>query len=109
MTETYASEGPDDDYEVIRISISWGMLSILVFGVILTTQLFGWRVFGLRLSQVVAATLPLSVAGVILGGIGLKFGRARRAAKIGIFLNGVVLLCVFSLVLLTLKALRWLA
>ncbi len=108
MTEIPAYEGEDEDYEVIRVSISWGLLSILVFAAILTTQLFGLRVFGLRLSQVVAATLPLSVAGLILGGIGLKFGRARRAAKVGVFLNGVVLFCVFLLVLMTFRVWSWL-
>lgn len=108
MTGMHAHEGEDDDYEVIRVSISWGMLSILVFAVILTTQLFGLRVFGLRLSQVVA-TLPLSVAGLVLGGIGFKFGRARRAAKIGLFLNGVVLFCVFVFVPLAFLARRWLS
>lgn len=96
----------DDDYEVVRISISWGMLSIVAFAVILTLQMFGIRVLGLSLAQVVGATLVLSFVGFALGLVGVRFGRARGAAKLGAFLNGVVLLCIFILLPLTFAILR---
>ncbi|MCP3956467.1 MAG: hypothetical protein GY719_01300 [bacterium] len=87
----------DEDYEVLRISISWGLLSILVFLIVITLQIYGWRTLGINIAQLALSTLGLSVLGLALGLIGLKFGRGRRAAKVGTFLNGVVLFCVFVL------------
>ncbi len=80
----------ENDYQVISLSISWGMLSIAAFAVILTLQLFG-RVLGVSLAQVIGATLVLSIAGFALALIGLRFDRGRGAATVGAFLNGVVL------------------
>lgn len=96
------------DYEVVRLSIGWGSVSILAFATILTLQMFGFRVFGLDLSQVVVATLPLALSGFACGLIGLRFGRGRGAAKVGTFLNGIVLLCIFVLLPLTYQVTKWL-
>lgn len=106
MDDALETRPEGDDYEVIRVSISWGALSILAFIALMTLQVFGFRVFGLRLGQLTAATLALAFAGFVLGLIGTRLGRARRAAKVGLFLNGVVLFCVFVLMPLTFQVLR---
>ncbi len=80
----------DDDYQVIRLRVSWGAVSILAFAGILILQLFGrWLQVSLR--QVIFGTAALALAGLVLGLIGMKFGRGRAAARIGAFLNGAVL------------------
>ncbi len=84
----------DDDYQVIRLRVSWGALSVVAFVSILSLQMFGDRL-GISLAQMIGGTLALSVAGFALGVIGLRFGRSRGAARAGLFLNGVVLACVF--------------
>ncbi len=86
----------DDDYQVVRLRISWGALSVAAFVVGMVLQLLGWRL-GVSLGQLTAATMALSVAGCALGLIGLRFGKSRGAARVGAFLNGVVLLCIFIL------------
>ena len=90
------------DYEVIRISISWGALSIALFVLLMALVIFG----DLRLAQFVFATLSLSIAGSVVGLVGFRFGRSRRAARVGLFLNGVVLVCYFVLVPLIYQVLR---
>ena len=87
----------DDEYEVLRISISWGLLSILAFAAAIVLHIFGWRFFGLGIARLALWTLGLSAGGFVLGLIGLRVGRGRRAARLGTFLNGVVLFCVFVL------------
>ncbi len=80
----------DDDYQVIRLRVSWGAVSILAFAAILTLQLFGhW--LRVSLPQVILGTAALALAGLVLGLIGMKFGSGRGAARIGAFLNGAVL------------------
>ncbi|MEM7351793.1 MAG: hypothetical protein AAF657_13430 [Acidobacteriota bacterium] len=95
--ELRTPEGEDGDYEVIRLSISWGMLSLLAFASLLTVQLFGPRVFGMAFERAVALTLPLSLGGFVLGLVGLRYGDGPQIARLGVFLNGVVLLCIFVL------------
>lgn len=84
----------DNDYQVIRLSISWGMFSIAAFVGVLTLQVFGPQL-GVNLIQVIGGTMALSMGGFAAGLIGLKFGNNRGGAKVGAFLNGVVLLCLF--------------
>ena len=88
------------------MSISWGALSIAAFMVIMTLQIFGFTVFGLRIAQITMATLGLSALGFSLGLIGMRLGRGRKAARLGAFLNGVVLFCVFVLLPVTFQVLR---
>ncbi len=97
--------GPDD-YEVIRLSISWGALSILAFLLLMALQVGGARFLDLRLFQVVVATLALAAAGFVFGLVGMKFGRGRQAARLGVFFNGAVLFSVFVLVPLVSALLR---
>ena len=80
----------DDDYQVIRLSISWGALSILAFVAILVLQLFS-RHLGISLPQMIGATALLGLGGFAIGLVGLRFGRAPGAARVGVFLNGAVL------------------
>ena len=89
-----ASGQVEDDYQVVRLSIGWGPVSILTFVAILILQIFGNR-FGASLGQVIFGTMAMAAAGLILGLIGLKFGHSRDAARAGAFLNGVVLLIIF--------------
>ena len=80
----------DDDYQVIRLRVSWGAVSIVAFAAILILQLFGrWLRFSLP--QVIFGTAGLALAGLVLGLVGLRFGRSRGAARAGAFLNGAVL------------------
>ncbi len=95
----------ENDYQVIRLRVSWGALSVLAFAAVLTLQLFG-RVLGVSLREVIAGTMGLSVAGFALGLIGLRYGRSRGAARAGAFLNGVVLLCIFVILPATAMILR---
>lgn len=95
-----------DDYQVIRISISWGALSVVAFLLLMGLQIFGIRFFQLRLTQVTVATLTLSIAGFVLGLVGMRAKSGRRAARLGVFLHGTVLFCVFVLVPLTFQVLR---
>ncbi len=95
----------DDDYQVVRLRISWGSLSVVAFIVILILQLFG-RQFGANLIEVNLGTMALSAAGFVLGLIGLKLGDSRGAARLGAFLNGVVLLCIFVILPVTFMILR---
>ncbi len=97
--------GFENDYQVIPLSITWGSMSIVAFVIILILQLSG-RMLGLGLFQIIGATLGLSVAGFVLGLIGLKFGRSHGAAKVGAFLNGVVLLCIFVILPVVFQILR---
>ncbi len=78
----------DDDYQVIRLRISWGFLSIIAFVGILALQI---DTLGVSLPQMIGGTLVLAISGFVLGLIGLKFGRSRGAARAGVFLNGTVL------------------
>ncbi len=80
----------DDDYQVIRLRVSWGAVSILAFAAILTLQLFG-RLLKVSLQQVIFGTAALALAGLVLGLIGMRLGRSRAAARVGAFLNGAVL------------------
>ncbi len=82
--------GLEDDYQVIRFRIGWGTLSILSFAAILAIQLFG-RWLEISLVRSIIATALLAIGGLVLGLIGLKFGRARGAARVGVFLNGAVI------------------
>ena len=95
----------ENDYQVISLSISWGMVSITAFVAIVALQIFD---LGANLTQVVFATMGLAIGGFALGLIGLKFGRSRVAARTGAFLNGVVLLCIIVILPVTLMVLRWL-
>ncbi len=80
----------DDDYQVIRLRVSWGAVSIAAFIGILILQLFG-RWLRVSLPQVIGGTAALALTGLVLGLIGLKFSRSRGAARVGTFLNGAVL------------------
>lgn len=80
----------DDDYQVIRLKVSWGAVSIVAFTAILILQLFG-RWLRVSLPQVIFGTAALALAGLVLGLIGLRFGQSRGAARVGAFLNGSVL------------------
>ncbi len=80
----------DNDYQVIRLSISWGATSIIAFAGILIIQRFP-SALGISLPQMIGGTALLAITGLALGLIGLKFGRSRGAARIGTFLNGTVL------------------
>ncbi len=82
--------GFGDDYQVIRLQISWGACSVLAFAAILAIQLLG-RWLGISLVQSIVSAALLAIVGLILGLIGLKFGRARGAARVGVFLNAVVI------------------
>ncbi len=95
----------ENDYQVIRLRVSWGMLSVLAFAAVLTLQLFG-RTLGVSLAQATGGTLVLSVAGLALGLVGLRCGKSRGAARLGAFLNGVVLLCIFVILPATSMILR---
>ena len=99
------SSGFDNDYQVINLSISWGMLSIVAFAVILTLQVFG-RVLGVTLAQMTLVTLSLAFVGFAVGLVGLRSGRGRGAARVGAFLNGTVLLCVFVILPVAYQILR---
>ena len=106
MAEVYRPESDfENDYQVIDLSISWGMLSVVAFAAVLALQLFG-RVLGVGLREVIFGTLALSIAGFILGLIGLKLGRSRGAARVGAFLNGVVLLVIFVILPVAFQVLR---
>ena len=83
----------ENDYQVISLSISWGLVSVLAFAAVLALQLLGRR-FGVGVPQMFGGTLLLSVVGLICGLVGLRVGHARGAARVGAFLNGVVLLCI---------------
>jgi hypothetical protein len=96
MGEPRAESGASDfesDYQVISLSISWGLVSVVAFIAVLALQLLGRRL-GLGVPRVFGGTLLLSLIGLLCGLIGLRFGRARGAARAGAFLNGVVLLCI---------------
>ena len=95
-----------DDYEVIRLSISWGVLSIAAFLALISLQLFGVSYLRLSYLRVFVATLALAFVGLALGLTGLRIGRGRRSARVGVFLNGVVLLCIFVLVPVVFSILR---
>jgi len=96
----------DNDYQVIRLSITWGATSVGIFVVVLGLQVFG-RALGVSLAQVIGASFALAVAGLALGLIGLRFGRSRGAARAGAFLNGVVV-GIFVLAPVAAQILRWL-
>ena len=98
--------GEEEDYEVFRLSIGWGMLSILVFVLILALQVFDTGIWGLSSGQAVAATLPLSVIGFVLGLLGVKYNRGQSSARIGVFLNGAALFCIFVLLPITSQVVR---
>ncbi|MEM7584139.1 MAG: hypothetical protein AAF560_12200 [Acidobacteriota bacterium] len=96
----------NDDYDVIQISLNWGFLSLLAFLTIVTFQMFGTDFLHLRLTHVIFSTLVLAPVGFVLGLIGLKFGRSPQIARVGVFLNGVVIFCVLVLLPLTFAILR---
>ncbi len=106
--------GPDPldleggDYGVVRLRINLGILSIAAFALILVAHLFGMRVFRLSIAMVTGATLLLSVGGLVTGLLGMRFGRRRRTARLGVFLNGAVLFCFFVILPVTFWVLRWL-
>jgi len=104
--EPGAPAAEDEDYEVLRISITWGGLSIAAFALVMGLQIFGVNSLQLSYLEVIAATFALSFAGLALGLVGMKIGRGRRSARLGVFLNGVVLFCIFVLVPLTWRVLR---
>lgn len=80
----------DDDYQVIRLSLRFGSLSILMFVTTLAVHVVGDN-FGANVGQMVFATFGFTGAGLVLGLLGLKFDRGGRgAARAGVFLNGSV-------------------
>ncbi len=93
MSEPHTESGFqdfDNDYQVIRFSLRWGSLSIFMFVATLAVNVVGDN-FGANVRQLVTATMGLSFVGLLLGLIGLKFGRGGRgAARAGVFLNGTV-------------------
>ncbi len=95
----------DNDYQVIRLSVTWGSLSVVAFVAIVVLNL-GARWFGLGLFKIIGATMALSASGFVLGLIGLKLGNSRGAARVGAFLNGVVLLCIFVILPVVFMILR---
>ncbi len=108
MSETRTGPGFsdfEDDYQVIRLSVNWGSTSIVAFAAVVILNM-GGRFLGLGLFQIIGATLALSIAGFLLGLIGLKFGRGRGAARVGVFLNGVVLLCNLVILLVAFLIMR---
>ncbi len=102
----YVNPSDGDDYGVVHVSLSWGFLSLLAFLVVVTFQLFGSEVLHLQFNYIIFSTLILSPVGFVLGLIGLKFGRSPQIAKVGVFLNGVVLFCIFVLLPVTFAILR---
>ena len=93
----------EDDYEVIPLKVSWAALSILFFLLALPArdllQLLPWRpqrpwIWPLVPPMVI---LGLSFLGLLSGLLGLKFSDRRGMARIGTFLNGVVLAIVLAI------------
>ncbi len=99
------ASGFDNDYQVINLSISWGLVSVLAFTAVLVLQLLGGRL-GVNVAEMFLGTLLLAAAGLLCGLIGLRFGRSRGAARVGAFLNGTVLLCVVVILPFVFQILR---
>lgn len=103
----------DDDYEVISLKISWAALSILSFLLTLPArdllQLLPWRPQNIWLWPLVPpmVILGLSILGFLFGALGLKYSAHRGMAKIGMFLNGVVLAIVLALTALWFFIVAW--
>ncbi len=97
----------DSDYEVVGLRVGWGGTSVIAFVATLSLHVFS-GVLGISLRQAMVGTLVLPVAGLGLGLIGLRFGHSRRASRAGVFLNAVVLLCIFVILPATTTILRWL-
>ena len=94
-----------DEYSVVRIRPSWGLLSIFIFAYSLPIRYWlrflPWHPFQYwsQPGRVVLATLGLSILGMIVAGFGLRAaaapgahqGRGHGLSRIGLFLNGAVL------------------
>ncbi len=107
--DTPSHDEPDDeDYAVVSVPLSWGTVSLACFALLLLIQLGGHRWLGLGLGVVALSTVPLSLSGLIAGAIGWKRGKSRKTARMGVFLNGIVLFCYFVVLPVTFFVLRWL-
>ncbi len=104
--EPYGFEPDVDDYDVVHVSLNWGILSLVAFLIVVTFQVFDLGFLNVSLVHVMRITMVLTPVGFILGLIGMKFGDGRQIAKIGAFLNGVVLFCILVLLPLTSTVLR---
>lgn len=96
--------GWDNDYEVISLQLHWASFSILFFLLTLPAEyLLGflpWRPQRIWLWPLVPplVILGLSILGFACGWIGYRFSDKKRTARVGMFLNGVVLAIVLSMV-----------
>ncbi len=96
----------EEDYEVIALRISWPMVSIGCFLLTLPAKyLLGflpWRPQPIWLWPLVPPLVifGLSILGFVVGWIGFRYSERQGLAKVGMFLNGVVLAIVVLMILL---------
>ncbi len=96
----------EEDYEVISLKISWAILSISCFLLTLPAKyllhLLPWRPQPIWLWPLVppVVILGLSILGFVMGWIGVRFSQRRSLAKVGMFLNAVVLTIITFMILL---------
>jgi hypothetical protein len=89
---------PPDEYAVIRLRISWGLVSILAFALALPCRYLLRLVPAVRLPDPlmvlwlwIPVTLALALLGVLCALLGLR-QEPRTIAKIGLLLNSAILL-----------------
>ncbi len=95
-----------DEYEVVPVTPSWGTLSLAFFLLALVAHpvirlLAGWspnRPFMIPL-LVGLSTPIIGLIGLILGWIGWRRSPSKVAARVGMFLNGTVVLLALLLIM----------
>lgn len=90
--------GADDAYDVVVGREGWGVLSLLAFVLALTSRLVLRAVLPPELRAtwyfpflVVVVTPSLAALGLLLGLLGMRLSRSGGWARVGVFLNAVVL------------------
>ncbi len=88
---------PADEYAVVRLRISWGLISLLAFALALPCR-YLLRLVPVKLPEPwmgfwlwIPVMLALALLGVLCGLLGLR-QEPRTIAKIGLLLNSAILL-----------------
>jgi len=102
-----------DEYDVVALRLRWGGLSVAFFLASLLSpyllRLQPWRPEELwRWPLVkVLAVAATALVGLVAGLVGVRYSPARGLARTGVFLNGVVVACIFLVILGMFAILRY--
>ncbi len=90
-----AGEDPDA-YEVIRLRLSWGGVSLALLTVLVAFNAFLMQL-GTQRIILLALTPLLLLTGLVLGGVGLKFDKKKAVARWSVLLNGSIVALIILL------------